>query len=489
MPKRAPSCRRPISGSPRIFAAAWRAALPALFLAASISAATAQNIGQVGAGDALTTSVTAPETSGQPSETAPGTTPSIQRSLGRYGDPGGLRAFLDSKGIDYSFTYIGEILGNVTGGVKRGATYEGEVNAQLDVDLDKLAGIKDAALHANAYQLHGRGLSGNNTLDLLTVSNIEAFPETRLYEAWFEQKLIGGKVFVRVGQIAADTEFVVSQTGTLFVGSTFGFPSSLTADLPSGGPDFPLATPGVRVKVTPTDSISLLAALFDGDPAGPYRPAVNSILPQIRDPSGTSFRVQDPPLLMTEAQYAYNQEKGAKGLPGTVKLGYLHHFGDFAATGVPAGTDATRRGNDGFYGVIDQTIYRKPGNDQIGAAAFLRVLGLPDDRNLIDFYVDGGVSYQGLLPGRPLDTVGVSAAYARISPAVTGSDELTGTPLVRDYQAVIEATYQYVALPGVTLQPDFQYIFHPGAYGVADPGTGRPIKDAAVFGGRFSVHY
>ncbi len=463
--------------------------LAALLLIGGAGTAVAQDIGQTGAGGSPTTSVTAPETSGQPSENAPAQTPSIQSSLGKYGDPGGIRAFLDSKGIDYSFTYIGEVLGNATGGIKRGATYEGEINGALDIDLGKLAGLKDAALHANVYQLNGRGLSGNNTLDLFTVSGIEAFPSTRLYEAWFEQKLAGGKLFVRVGQIAADTEFVISQTASLFIGSTFGFPSSLTADLPSGGPDFPLATPGVRVKATPTDNVTLLAALFDGDPAGPYRPGVNSILPQLRNPSGTNFRLVDPPLLMTEAQFAYNQEKDAKGLPGTVKVGYLHHFEDFAATDIPDIFHAVHHGNDGLYGIIDQTIYRQPGNDQIGAAVFLRGLSLPSDRNLIDLYIDGGISYQGLIPGRVFDTIGVSAAYARISPNVTTFDAATGSPLVRDYQALIEATYQYVVVPGFTMQPVFQYIFHPGAHGVADPQTGQPIRDAAVFGLRVSVRY
>ena len=72
---------------------------------------------------------------------------------------------------------------------------------------------------------------------------------------------------------------------------------------------------------------------------------------------------------------------------------------------------------------------------------------------------------------------------------MTNQDIAAGTPLVRDYQAVIEATYQYAVLPGFTLQPDFQYIFHPGAHGVADPETGLPIKDAAVFGLRATIVY
>jgi porin len=93
--------------------------------------------------------VAAPATSGPPA--AGETKSSIQGALGEYGDPAGLRAFLDSKGIDFTFTYIGEALGNTVGGVKRGASVEGQLDGQIDVDLAKLAGLDGAALYANFY--------------------------------------------------------------------------------------------------------------------------------------------------------------------------------------------------------------------------------------------------------------------------------------------------------------------------------------------------
>ena len=147
-------------------------------------------------------------------------------------------------------------------------------------------------------------------------------------------------------------------------------------------------------------------------------------------------------------------------------------------------------GDNSVYGIIDQTVYREKGTEDQGAAVFARVAAAPSDRNLIDVYADGGIAYKGLLKGRPDDTVGVSVAYGKISPAVRAGDFATGAqPLIRDYQALVELTYQYAVIPGVTLQPDFQYIFHPGAHGVADPRDGEPTRDAAVFGLRFSVHY
>jgi porin len=55
---------------------------------------------------------------------------------------------------------------------------------------------------------------------------------------------------------------------------------------------------------------------------------------------------------------------------------------------------------------------------------------------------------------------------------------------IRDFEAVFELTYQYQLAKNWTLQPDVQYIVHPGA-NVADPQvrTGvAPIPNAAVVG-------
>ena len=433
--------------------------------------------------------VQTPETNGTQ---APAATPSIQSSLGRFGDPGNIRATLDAKGIDYNFTYIADLLGNTTGGVKQGANYEGRLDMQADIDLEKLFGFKNGAIHIQGFEINGRGLTANNTMDVFTTSGIEAYPSAKLYEAWYEQKFDDGKVFVRIGQLAADTEFFISQTATLFVNSSLGFPAILAADLPSGGPAYPLATPGARVKYAPNDNWTFLAALFNGDPAGPFIPGQNAFLPQVRDISGTAFRLDDAPLLFTEAQYSYNQGKDAKGLPGTIKVGYVHHFGNFQQQDMPSSVYAVQRGDDFGYAIIDQTIYRKPGTDDQGASVFLRVSGAPSDLNLIDLYVDAGVSYKGLIPGRPDDTVGVTGAYARESPDVSQQDILAGNaPLIRDENGLIEATYQYVVAPGFSLQPDVQYLFHPSGHAVAIPNlvTNVPIHDAAVFGMRATIHY
>ena len=434
-------------------------------------------------------------------------TDSIQGSLGPLGDPLGLRGTLAEQGITSSATYIGEVLGNVSGGQRRGAIYAGRLDMQLDIDLARAIGWSGASFHTNVYQIHGRGLSRDNLGNLLTVSGIEALPATRLFELWLEQKLLDDTLSVRAGQLAGDTEFVVSRYAALFVNSAFGFSGLLATDLPNGGPAYPLATPAIRVRYAPGETWSAMVGLFNGAPAG-----MRSANPQRDDRSGLEFRTDDPALVMAEFAYNYDVGTTEAALPGTAKLGAWGHLGRFndlrfAATSPgataplladPASSGIGRRlpGNAGGYLVLDQLLHRAPGTDDGGLGVFVRLLGAPGDRNLVSFYADGGLTYKGLIPGRPDDTVGVSVAYARVSDSARGFDADLGrfNPGVfqpqRTREAVLELTYQAQIVPGWTVQPDLQYIRRPGG-GVSNPlsATGALVKDAVVVGLRSAIKY
>src|SRR4051794_27982314 len=94
-----------------------------------------------------------PETSDKPS--AQQTPPSIASSLGPLGDLWGLGPALEKRGITFSLTYIGETLGNSSGGARRGTIYEGRLDGQLDVDLEKLVGWSGATFHTTANRSPG----------------------------------------------------------------------------------------------------------------------------------------------------------------------------------------------------------------------------------------------------------------------------------------------------------------------------------------------
>ncbi|MCW2286202.1 porin [Rhodoblastus acidophilus] len=427
----------------------------------------------------------------KPEEAAPAAElPSVLTSLPALAPIADAKKQLADKGVILQLNYIGEVLGNPVGGQRQGVVYDGRVELAIDADMEKIAGWKGGLFHANGYWIQGTGLSRVYTGNILTVSNIEALPTVRLYELWYEQKAFDDRLGVKVGQIAADTEFFVSKYGALFINGTFGWPAFTGVNLPSGGPGYPFATPGVRVKLgSDSDPLNILAAVFDGDPAGQCGQD-----PQICNRYGTNFRLQDPPLAMEEVQYRYKLGKD-DGLAGTVKLGAFQNYGNFAnlrydtvgaalggasSNGVPA----VLKGDWGFYGVVDQQVWKDAGQS---AGVFLRAGAAPQDRNTVNFYIDGGVTFAGVMPGRPDDSFGVGFAYARVSDYARGFDFDSNAPVLRRSEAALEVTYQAQIVSGWSLQPDFQYIVSPGG-GVAD-ANGARVRDAAVFGLRSTINF
>jgi len=120
-------------------------------------------------------------------------------------------------GYNFQLNYTGEVFSNPVGGARQGTAYAGLLEMAVDGDLAKIAGLNGATFHINAYQIHGRGLSAYNVFPLTTISSIEARPTTRLYEAWFEQKRFGGMASIRIGQLAADSEFFISDYELLYL--------------------------------------------------------------------------------------------------------------------------------------------------------------------------------------------------------------------------------------------------------------------------------
>jgi porin len=437
-----------------------------------------------------------------PSNEAPPPEPqaSIASSIPALGE---FKKGLLDLGLNFQMNYTGEILGNPTGGVKQSAIYENLLELAIDGDLNAIAGLSGASFHINSYQVNGVGLSTCCLFNFLTVSNIEARPSTWLFEAWFEQKLFGDMASIRIGQLAANTEFTISEYSAVFLNASFGWPNIFAANMPSGGPNYPLATPGVRLKLSPNNQIHFLTALFNGDPSG----AGFTGLQEILDPSGINFRLRDPPLLMAEAQYEYNQQRSSHGLAGSIQLGGWYHFGKFndqrrgtdglsLANPFSNGSPLTYRGDYGVYGMIDQMIWRVTRDDpRRGIAGFVLVSASPRDRNLANFYAEAGITFVGFMDGRPNDTFGLAAIYSPVSPSVSGFDAdaafFTKTRLpVRDYELAVELTYQTQIIGGWYVQPDFQYIYHPG-YGAANPKNptlGR-IRDAAVLGVRTTIKF
>jgi porin len=417
--------------------------------------------------------------------------PSIATSLPQNNDLSRARKWMSDHGINYTLIYTNDVLSNLSGGNKRGTIDQGLLEGRLAVDLEKLAGWHGLTMYSNVFQIHNTGRMLRDYVGgINTIAAIEALPTTRLDELWLEQKFLNGTASFKFGQLSADTEFFFSGLSTMFLQSDW--PTIGAVNLPSGGPAYPLSTPGVRLKVDPTKDISLLFAVFNGDPAGP-----GSGDEQTRNRYGLNFRLSDPAFAITELQFQQNQGKEDSGLATTLKVGGWAHLGKFddqryaigglsLADPVSSGIPAKHSGNFGIYGVIDQQIYRPPhGEPGSGVSIYSRASLSPPDRNLIDAYIDGGIVFASLIPHRPKDSFGAGFIYAKFSNSVSGFDQdqitYTGIPgPVRDREISVEITYVAQVVSGWTVQPDLQYISHP---------NGQAGRDAKVVGIRSTWNY
>jgi porin len=421
--------------------------------------------------------------------------PSIASSLPReLADPAGVRSALAGRGVTFGVNYIGEVLGNPSGGFQQGTYYDGRLEVAITADLEKAIGWKGLTFFANGYQIHGESITGQDLGALMPVSFIEATPATRLFELWFEQKLLDDKLSIRFGQLAADSEFLLSDGAGAFINGTWGWPSITAANMPQGGPAYPLATPGVRVAFTPNDQLTLMAGVYNGRPAGNCPDGDD---PQVCNNHGLDFPIDDPPLVMFEGAYKYNQGEGE--LPGTIKLGGWKNFGTFFhqrfdSAGAPiaiSGNDpAAIDGDYGLYAIIDQMIYRMPGGgDPKGISIFGRVIGAPEDRNLVDIYWEGGFTFTGMSASRPNDMLGIGFAYTGISSQVSAFQVDDSQTVIANYESMVEVSYTAQIIPGFTIQPDFQYFWNPGGHAAFEDNPNRAVPNAAVLGVRSIINY
>jgi len=117
---------------------------------------------------------------------------------------------------------------------------------------------------------------------------------------------------------------------------------------------------------------------------------------------------------------------------------------------------------------------------------FGRISVSPSDRSLIGFYLDGGVVFVDMVPGRPKDRFGVSVIHARFSNSVRRFDagQIAFGQLppgsVRGSETSLELNYLAEIMPGLDLQPVLTHVWNPG---------GVPGRNALVVGFRTRLLY
>lgn len=417
------------------------------------------------------------------------------------GDMGGLRPWLGQYGVTFQLTEASEYLANLRGGLSRGGAYDGLTTATVGIDTQKAFGLPGGQFNISALQIHGRNLSADRLGTLNTASGIEAEATTRLWELWYQQSFLNKRVDVKIGQQSIDQEFINSQYAATFINTMFGWPALPSYDMPSGGPAYPLSALGVRVRGQITPSLTALAGVFDGDPLG-------------NDPgnlSGTNFNLHNGTLFIGELQYAINQPAdgemtGANSnkLPGTYKVGVWYNnnrFGDqrndnaglSLANPASTGISQSHHGDYSLYAVADQMVWRPDPDEPRSLGVFARVMGAPNDRNLVSFAANVGVVLKAPFKGRDNDSAGLAVTYLKVGSHLQDLDldnrALTGGPYgVRTSETALEATYIYQVTPWWQVQADAQYTFNAGAGQNPNDPT-QPLRNTFVVGVRTNITF
>ena len=446
-------------------------------------------------------------------------------------DPGGWRGKLSDLGIVPGVIYTGEVFGNPVGGYRQGVVYDGLLTLSLDIDFEKLAGWKGLKFHALAYDPHGPSGTDKYTRDLGRFSNIDAFDTFELFELWAEISEFDNVVNLRAGQLAVDAEFVTTLGGALFLNGNFGALPVISLNVPA--PVYPQAAPGVRLRLNSPDArFYLQAGVYAGNPDADRLgdPTPGSRAGTAYNDHGVRFPISghQGAFSICEGGFLCNCGKDDHGPPGSYRVGGFFHTDTFSdertdtagrslASPLSTGTPRARDGDEGFYAAADQVVYRAPGDKDsprenasqttsapVGnaedsspatAAALpsgpeLRVFGrvgfAPPDRNPADFYLETGLNYRGLIPGRGRDVLGVGFTYTDFSGDLRQLARETNRfkhahDALPDEEAVLEVTYQFNPAVWLQFQPDLQCIVHPG-------GSAR-YGDALVLGARTVITF
>ncbi len=397
----------------------------------------------------------------------------------------GFRAGLAGRGLTFGVAYIGELFTNTAGGLHLRSDYADTVSLTLTFDLAKIIGWRGATLYAHGLGIHGRNPS-LDVGDAQGVSNIGAYPASRLYEAWFQQNLFRDRLSLLAGVYDLNSEFAVLEAAGVFLNSSQAVDAVFAKGGLNGPSIFPYTALGLRFRFSPNNRFYLLSAVLDGVPGDPSHPGGTHIL--LRNSDGALLAAEAgwifwsrgaAPIRLHRQHHLRVYEKPAHS--GKVALGVWTYTAKFAPIlQVPGEPPRPRvNGYHGLYFLWSQVLLADNENPSRHLAAFIRLGASNPKVSRFGLYTGAGLVFNGPFPGRIGDAAGLAFACARNGDDYIRSRTLAGAAVSRA-EWDVELTYQARFAGWLAVQPDIQYVVH--------PGTNPAVKNALGFDIRVNVY-
>lgn len=368
-------------------------------------------------------------------------------------------------GLEVEVAYAGDLFLPVESGISQRAAYADNLDLLAHLYLDPF-GLRGAAVRVHVQSSRGASVSGR-VGDLQGVSNIEAPDEWRLYEAWLELNAIPGRLSLLAGVLDVNSEFDVTPGAIELINSSFGFGPEYALAASAGPPTFPETRLGARVLTRPLGDSRAYLNLGIGEAVQDSAGALLSgelgyavPLPAPGGDAGDAVRVRR----RIGRGRGFDEDRAKLALGGWTFTRRL------------PGWDGEDRGRSRGLYVTGQLRFLERGTTAF--AAFARAGWASADVNRIASYYGGGLVVNGPLPGRPEDTFALGVAHARNGDPFLTAALADGRPF-RRAETVLEATYKLQVLGVLRLEPDLQWVIHPGA----EPG----LANALLVGLRWSA--
>jgi len=370
------------------------------------------------------------------------------------------------KGFDFSLTVTTVVQQNLRGGLsthRKAGRFSGTADLELQADFDKLKLIPGGRAYGLATGSWSDGIDGPSVGSLFNV-NSGALGDRAidLLELWYEQRLLDDRVRIRAGKID-----MTGGTGGFGEGPNMWFDANAYANDPgmqflNGGlvnnPQIPFPQQGLGAIVYVAPVKDLLYVLL----------GVADAQADNRTTGFTSAFARDTRVMaMAEIGVTPQLDSPNGPMQGGYRVGVWYDPQPkerFNGRGV-------KRNDVGLYANFDQMVFKEnsDADDTQGLGLFGRY-GLADgDVNPIRQFWSVGLQYQGLIPSRDNDVLGLGVSSGHLS---------DDAEFRRLRETAVEMYYNIQFAPWLLLTPDIQYITHPG---------GGAARDALVVGLRLQI--
>lgn len=396
------------------------------------------------------------------------------------GDWGGYRSAAFSEGVAFEAGFKVDMMRNLRGGSRTGGTSMSNLDLKMRADLEKLWGWEGATAYVHVIDDHGTGINARYLGSLMGASNIEVpVPTARLFHAWVQQTFLEEQWSLLAGLYPIDSEFSVMDSAGVMLHPAYGASADLA--LTRGPSIFNNSAFGLRAKwQSPQRTWYAMGALLDGMPGDPDQPKGTHVhfrdgdgsfviaevgwmpieLGHVFEPTGPADMLQTPALKAHEKYEGYSKYAiGAWRYSNRVDDQF-----DIDATG-----DPKKRLSWGGYVLAERTLFALGTEPGRYLSAFARYAFTDGDSTPIRAQLNLGVSLRGPLESRSDDVLALAWTQARLASKFRAAQWRDSGVASTEHESAVELTYRALVKPWLSIQPNLQWIRHPG--GSADAAS------------------